>query len=96
MQDNHSAIILQKNYPYSICKGTKHIYIRYYFVVDKINNKEVKVIYYPTEKMQTDFSSKPTQGLLFKQQRNIVMGLKEEDFQMYKAWYKRVIKKFDL
>ena len=96
MQDNDSAIVVHKNYPYSTRKGTKHIHVRYFFVVDKIRSKEVKVIYYPTEKMWADFSSKPTQDLLFKQQRNIVMGLKEEDFPMYKAWYKRVIEKYDL
>ena len=85
MQDNISAITLQKNYLYSTRKGTKHIHVCYYFVVNKINNKEVKIIYCPTEKMIADFSSKPIQGLIFKQQRNTIMGLKEEDFEMYKA-----------
>ena len=50
----------------------------------------------PTEKIWADFSSKPTQGLLFKQQRNIVMGLKEEDFPMHEAQHKRVITKYEL
>ena len=96
MQDNRSAIILQKNYPYSARKGTKHMHARYFFVADKVANKEVKIIYCPTEKMIADFSSKPTQGQLFKNQRNAVMGLKEEDFEMYKAWYKAVLERYDL
>ena len=96
MQDNDSAIVIHKNYPYSTWKGTKHIHVRYFFVVDKIRNKDVKVIHYPTKKMWADFSSKPTQGLLFKQQRNVVMDLKDEDFAMCEAWHKRVIEKCDL
>ena len=95
-QDNDSAIVIHKYYPYSTRKGTKHIYVRYFFVVDKIRNKEVKVTHCPTEKMQADFSSKPTQGLLFKKQRNVAMGLKDEDFPMHKAWHKRIIEKHDL
>ena len=34
-------------------------------MVDKIKNKEVKIVYCPTEKMIADFSIKPTQGKLF-------------------------------
>ena len=67
MQDNNSTVVLHKTYPYSTRKGNKHIYVRCYSSVDKINNKEAKVTYYPTEKMWIDFSSKPTRGLLFKQ-----------------------------
>ena len=50
MQDNKSAIILQKNWPFSTGKGSKHINVRYYYVVDKIKNKEVKMIYCPRDK----------------------------------------------
>ena len=67
MQDNDSGILVQKNYPYSTRKGSKHIHIRYFFVVDKVKNKEVKIIYCLTDKMWADFSSKPTQGQIFRQ-----------------------------
>ena len=60
MQDNQSCILLQKNYPYSNGKGSKHIHIRYFFVVDKIRNKEVKIAYCPTAKMIANYSSKPS------------------------------------
>ena len=72
------------------------MHIRYFFVADKVANKEVKIIYCPTKKMVADFSSKPIQGQLFKNQRNTVMGLKEEDFKMHKAWYKAVLERYDL
>ena len=96
MQNNMSAITLQKNYPYSTRKGTKYICTCYYFIIDKINNKEVKIIYCLTEKMIADFSSKPIQELMLKQQRNTIIGLKEEDFEMHKAQYRRIIKKYKL
>ena len=70
--------------------------MQHFFVVDKIRNKEVKGRDSPTQKMWVDFSSKPIQGLLFRQQRNVVIGLKEEDFPIHKAWCKRVIEKCDL
>ena len=43
--------------------------------------------------MVADFSIKPTQGSIFVQQRNVVMGLKIEDFRIYKSWHKRVMEK---
>merc|ERR1711907_755169 len=51
MQDNKSAILLQKNYPYSTGKGMKHVNVKYFFAVDKIRNKEIAVKYCPTEQM---------------------------------------------
>jgi len=35
MQDNQSCILLQKNFPYSTGKGSKHIHVLYFFVVDQ-------------------------------------------------------------
>ena len=64
-QDNKSAILLQKTHSYSIGRGSKHIYVRYFFVVHKVENKELKIIYCPTEKMIANYSIKPTQGALF-------------------------------
>ena len=59
MQDNKSAILLQKNWPYSTRKGSKHINVQYFFVIDKIRNKEVKIIYCPTKLMVADYNTKP-------------------------------------
>ena len=46
--------------------------------------------------MIADFSTKPLQGLIFRQQRNTIMGLRDEDFEMCEAWYKMVLEKYDL
>jgi hypothetical protein len=96
MQDNKSAILLQKNWPFSTGKGSKHINIRYFFVVDKIKNKEVKIIYCPTEEMIADFNTKPLQGKLFFYFRDKIMGINKEHFARYKAKYVESLKQYGL
>ena len=96
MQDNKSAILLQKNWPFSTGKGSKHINIRYFFVVDKIKNKEVKIIHCPTEEMIADFNTKPLQGKLFYYFRNKIMGIQTSDFKRYKDKYMESLKRYGL
>ena len=96
MQDNKSAILLQKNWPFSTRKGSKHINVRYFFVVDKIKNKEVKIVYCPTEEMVADYNTKPLQGSLFYYFRNKIMGIKNEDFKRYKDMYVESLKQYGL
>jgi len=50
-QDNQSAILLEKNVKASSSKRTRHINIRYFFVTDRIEAKEVSVQYCPTQEM---------------------------------------------
>ena len=96
MQDNEVCIILHKNWPFSTGKGSQHINVRYFFVVDKIKNKEVKVIFCPTDKMVADYQSKPLQGVLFVTHRNTIMGVRPEDFDRYKRMYVEVLKHYEL
>ena len=42
-QDNNSAIILEKNGKFSIIKHTKHINIRFFFMTERISQKELDV-----------------------------------------------------
>ena len=74
-QDNQSAILLEKNGKASSTKRTKHINIRYYFVTDRINKKELTVEWCPTGDMIGDFMTKPNQGALFKKFRDQIMGV---------------------
>ena len=53
-----------------------------------MEKKELKIIYCPTEKMITDYSTKPTQGTLFEYQCDTILGIKKEEYVMYKDWYK--------
>ena len=52
----------------------KHIEIRYFFVKDRTSGNNIKVRYCPTEKMISDFLTKPLQGSLFQEFRAILMG----------------------
>ena len=73
-QDNKSAILLEKNGRASSSKRTKHIEIRYYYVADRITKGDLTVVWCPTAKMIADFLTKPLQGRMFIQFRDVLMG----------------------
>jgi hypothetical protein len=75
-QDNQSAILLEKNGRKSSSRRTRHINIRYFFVTDRIQSRELTVEYCPTEEMLADMFTKPLQGSLFRKFRAAVMNLK--------------------
>ena len=74
-QDNQSAILLEKNGKASSGKRTRHINIRYFFVKDRIDGKEVSVTYCPTGEMVADLFTKPLHGSLFKKFRDQIMNV---------------------
>ncbi len=74
-QDNMSAMLLQENGKASSSKCTKHIHICYFFITDRIRNKELRVEWLPTENMIADFMTKPLQGATFKSFRDQIMGV---------------------
>lgn len=71
-QDNQSAITLE-NKGLTNNNRMKHIEIRYYFIKDLIDQKQVEVTYIPTEHMVADYFTKPLQGKLFNQHRQAIM-----------------------
>ena len=42
-QDNKSAMLLEQNGKWSSGKRTKHMNVKYFFVMDKIKNKEISL-----------------------------------------------------
>ena len=76
-QDNKSAILLEKNGRESASKRTRHINIRYFFIKDRIECKEVKVKYCSLDKMLEDFFTKPLQGKKLTDFRNEIMNHQE-------------------
>jgi hypothetical protein len=74
-QDNKSAILLENNGRGSSSKRTRHIDIRYFFVKDRIDRKEVQIAYCNTVKMVADFFTKPLQGALFTKYRDEIMNI---------------------
>ena len=75
-QDNKSTIVLAEK-GRSTTNRTRHINIRYFFIKDRIESKDVKVIYTNTDEMVADFFSKPLQGQLFERFRSIIMNNKQ-------------------
>ena len=74
LQDNRSSILLERNGRASSGKRTRHINIRYYFISDRVNMKEISIDWCPTKKMVADYMSKPLQGSLFRELRDYIMG----------------------
>ena len=76
LQDNESAIKMERNGRSSCTSNSKHIHTRYFFVKDRVDKKELRIEYCPTEEMLADFYTKPLQGRLFRVMREIIMGMR--------------------
>ncbi len=74
LQDNKSSILLERNGRASSSKCTRHINIRYFFICDQVNTKEVRIHWCPTKEMVADFWTKPLQGSHFRKLRDYFMG----------------------
>jgi hypothetical protein len=75
LQDNRSSMLLEKNGRASSGKRTRHINIRYYFVTDRVNMKEIEIEWCPTKEMVADFMTKPLQGSHFRRLCDLIMGM---------------------
>ena len=73
-QDNESAVRLEKNGRNSCTGNSRHIDIKYFFVKDRIDNRDVSISYCPTLNMLADFYTKATQGSLFEKNWDVLMG----------------------
>ena len=74
MQDNKSAILLEKNGKRSSGKRTRAINIRYFFVTDQVEKKNLSIEYCPTGEMWADYMTKPLQGTTFMKFKKLIMG----------------------
>jgi hypothetical protein len=74
-QDNKSTIQMAENGWQSIGKRSKHLNIKYFFVTDVINRKQISIKYCPTDGMLTDYMTKPLTGRKFQQHRSMIMNL---------------------
>ena len=77
LQDNKSAIKLEKNGHKSVGQHSRHIKIRYFFVTDQIQKGNVQVEYCPTDEIEGDFMTKPLQGHKFVGFCKSVMNLRD-------------------
>ena len=73
-QDNESAIKMETNGRNSCTGNSRHIEIKYFWVKDRVDRKEIRIQYCPTWLMLADYFTKALQGSLFVKYRNIIMG----------------------
>ena len=73
-QDNKSAILLESNGHKSAGKRMRAINVRYFFVTDQVEKKNLQISYCPTDFMVGDFMTKPKQGAKFREFRKAIMG----------------------
>jgi len=55
-------------------KKTKHIKAKFFFIKDRVDDREIKVIDCPTEEMWADIMTKPLQGTAFRVMRAELMN----------------------
>lgn len=79
-QDNQSAMLLETNGKGSSGKRTRHMNIRYFFVADVQERKQITMEYCPTDEMIGDFFTKPLQGAKFRRFRNIIMNITHDEY----------------
>jgi hypothetical protein len=77
-QDNKSTIKLAEK-GRSTSSRTRHVSVRYFFVKDRIESKEVNISYLETASMVADYFTKPLQGALFTKFRNVIMGCNDDN-----------------
>ena len=61
-QDNVSAQILETNGKFSISRKTKHIKAKFFFIKDKVDSEEIKIVDCPAGLMWADVLTKPLHG----------------------------------
>lgn len=72
-QDNTSTISMMCNGA-SNNSRTRHIRVRYFFIKERIDSKEVRVIHTPTDDMMADILTKPLQGKKFIRLREMLLS----------------------
>jgi len=68
------AMQLEMNGRASSSKRTRHIEIRYYYVADRVDKGDLRVVWCPTDEMIADFLTKPLQGKAFVKFWDLLMG----------------------
>ena len=73
-QDNKSTILLAKNGRQSVGKQSRHLNIKYFYITNQLERKEVEIQYCPTDDMVADFNTKPLQGSKFVKFKRMIMN----------------------
>ena len=84
-QDNQSTIKMLNNGKKSAGKNSRHVNIRYFWTSDRLKQHSFTVEHCPTLLMLGDFFTKPLQGQLFRDMRDVVQGIRGYD-EMKKSY----------
>jgi hypothetical protein len=76
-RDNQSSMKLEENGKSSCGKRTRHFNIKYFYITDLIERKEVRIQYCSTDRMIADYMTKPLTGAKFKYFRNLIMNIRK-------------------
>ena len=77
-QDNTRTMLLEKNGRKFSTKNTKHINVRYYFIKDRVETRDVVIEHCPKEEMLGDHFKKPLQVVLFRNFREEIMNIPDD------------------
>ncbi len=73
-QDNQSTMkLIERGRPAS--ERTRHVAIRFFFIKDRVDSKEIKMEYCPTSDMVADILTKPLQGAQFYKLRDKLLNV---------------------
>jgi len=78
-QDNKSAILLEVNGRKSAGKRSRALNVRYFFLTDQVEKKNLSIEYCPTDNMIADFMTKPLQGKKFSRFCEEILGEKKTE-----------------
>ena len=80
LQDNTSAIQLERHGKNAGTKRTIHLTVQYYCCSSLLNNGTIPCVEYcATKSMIRDFMSKPLQGSLFRKNKNMILDIDESE-----------------
>ena len=74
MRDNLSSMKLETNGKASSGKRTRRFDIKYFYITDLIERKEVEIEYCPKDEMIADYMTKPLLGAKFHKFRKLIMS----------------------
>ena len=74
LRDNVSSMKLEENGKSSSGKRTRHFDVKYFYITDLIERKEVSIEYCPTEEMVADYMTKPLTGAKFYKFKQHIMN----------------------
>ena len=77
-QDNMTAMLLEKNGKKSSSKNTKHMNVRYYFIKDWVQTRDVLIKRYLTEEILGDHFTKTLQDKMFSKSSAKIMNIPDD------------------